>query len=157
MSARIRDIDHGFAAMRKRLAEAAKGAGVSVGVHANEGDAQHKEPAGEKPVTVLDVAIWNEFGLGVPERSFLRAWVDENDSLNREKLRRAVQLVIRGEMTLERALELVGLSMVGGIQKEIARGIPPENAAETVKRKSSSTPLIDTGQLRQSITYLVKR
>ncbi|MBY6921870.1 hypothetical protein HYH30_19035, partial [Clostridium botulinum] len=31
-----------------------------------------------------------------------------------------------------------------------------ENSAETIKRKDSDKPLIDTGELRKSITYVIK-
>lgn len=157
MSVKVRDTDHGYRKMRANLKQASKGGGVSVGIHAQEGAGEHKSKEPDaSPVTVLDVALWNEFGLGVPERSFLRAWVDENASQNREKLRKAMLLVVRGERTLEQALDLIGLSMQGGLQQKIAAGVPPPNAPETVARKGSSTPLIDTGQLRQSVTFLVR-
>lgn len=152
MSVRVTDKDNGYKKMRANLKRASKGGGVSVGIHAQEGAQQHE---GE-PATVLDVAIWNEFGLGVPERSFIRAWVDENASENREKLRKAMAMVVRGQKTLEQALELIGLSFQGGVQKKIAAGVPPPNAPETVARKGSSTPLINKGQMRQSVTYLVR-
>lgn len=149
---KIKDTDRGFAALRKRIAEAAKGAGVSVGVHAAEGAEQHK---GEEPVSLLDVAIWNELGIGVPERSFIRAWFDEANGVNRELLRRALVSVVKGQRTLPQALELVGLKFQGEVQKKIAAGVPPPNAPSTIAQKGSSTPLIDTGQLRQSITFVV--
>ncbi len=156
MSVRVTDKDHGYRKMRENLKRASKGGGVSVGVHADEGAAPEKSVTGSTPVTVLEVAIWNEFGLGVPERSFLRAWVDENASVNKEKLRKAMAMVVRGQKTLEQALELIGLSFQGGLQKKIAAGVPPANALATIAKKGSSTPLIDTGQLRQSVTFKVR-
>lgn len=152
MSVRIKDTDHGYRKMRENMKRASKGGGVSVGIHANEGAQSEAGSA----VTVLDVAIWNEFGLGVDERSFLRAWVDENASVNAEKLRKAMISVVRGQKTLEQELELIGLSFQGGIQKKIASGVMPQNRQSTIDKKGSSTPLIDTGQLRQSITFLVR-
>lgn len=156
MSVRVVSKDHGYAKMRANLKAAAKGGGVSVGVHAAEGAAQAKGSSEAEPATVLDVAYYNEFGLGVPERSFLRAWVDENASVNADKLRKAMQLVVKGQKTLPEALALLGLSFQGGIQKNMAVGIPPPNAPATVAKKGSSTPLVDTGQLRQSITFQVR-
>lgn len=152
MSFRLKDTDHGYKKMRENLKTASKGGGVSVGIHAQEG-AQSEEGGA---ATVLDVALWNEFGLGVPERSFIRAWVDENASVNKEKLRKAMAMVVRGQKTLEQALELIGLNFQGGVQKKIAAGVPPPNAPSTIAQKGSSTPLINKGQMRQSVTFQVR-
>lgn len=148
---KISDTDKGFHAFLERAREAAKGAGVSVGVHAAEG-----AEAEEGGLTVLDVAIFNEFGLGVPERSFLRAWIDENEAQNSELLRRAAKMALKGDKTLHEALELLGMKFAGGIQQRIAQGISPANAPATIAKKGSDKPLIDTGQLRQAITHAVR-
>lgn len=152
---RIKDTDHGFKKLLADVKAASKGAGVSVGVHAKEGDDPHRGKS-ENPMTVLDVAIVNEFGLGVPERSFIRSWFDENPGPNAELLRKAVKFVLTGQKTLPEAFELIGLKLTGEIQKRISRGIPPPNAPSTIAEKGSSKPLIDSGQLRSSITYLVR-
>lgn len=160
MSVTVKDVDHGFKKLLENAHAAAKGSGVSVGIHAKEGDVQHKPEPGKKPepVTVLDVAIWNEFGLGVPERSFLRAWVDQNPGPNADALRRATMMILKGERTVAEAMELVGLKLAGNMQKAIAEnslGLK-ENAASTIARKGSSKPLEDIGQMRQSITHMVR-
>jgi hypothetical protein len=159
VSVRVKDKDNGYKKLRATLKDASKGGGVSVGVHADEGAEQHKsDEPGAAPVTVLDVAIWNEFGLGVPARPFLSNWYAQADSANREALRKAMRLVVTGKMTLQQALDLVGLKFAGGLQKAIAGqtlGLLA-NAPETIARKGSSTPLIKDGQLRQSITHLVR-
>ncbi len=156
MTVRIKDADHGMRALLDRMREASKGAGISVGVHAQEGAQEHKAKDGEvAPVTILDIALFNEFGLGVPERSFIRAWFDSASKENKEALERALKLVLKGGKTLPEALELVGLRFQGQIQKFIAAGVPPANAPATVAQKGSSKPLIDTGQLRDSVTFKV--
>ena len=147
--------DHGYEQLRKNLKVAAKGAGVSVGVHAREGSEQHK--GNGEPVSVLDVAIWNELGIGVPERPFVRTWFDGSPKEHRELLQKALVSVVQGKRTLPEALELVGLKFQGEIQKALAAGTLglQANAESTVEKKGSSVPLIDEGQLRQSLTYLV--
>ena len=72
-------------------------------------------------------------------------------------LKKLLQRVIAGELTEDAALEQFGAWSKGEIQARIARGVPPPNAASTVKRKGSSTPLIDTGILRSSIDYEVRK
>lgn len=119
---------------------------ISVGIHAKEGDDQHSGG-----LSILDLGEIHEFGLGVPQRSFIRAWADENAKDN--------IAVIKSELTKsikdgkpKRHLDRAALSLEGSVKQNITSGIEPELAAETIARKGSSTPLIDTGVLRASIT-----
>jgi hypothetical protein len=112
-----------------------------------------KSPS-SRNLTVLDIATWNEFGAGnVPQRSFLRAYFDEEAPKNSKLALSLMQSCINGKRTPGQVLNLLGVKFVGEIQRRMARGIPPPNAAVTIRRKHSSKPLIDTGQLRSSITY----
>ena len=145
---RVTDKDHGAKRLLEQIAKI-KGAAVDVGVIGDKAAAQHGE------TTVADIAVIHEFGLGVPERSFVRGYVDGNPR-SMQTARKAAEAVAKG-MDVEQALNLVGLSHVGGMQQRIADGIDPPLSESTIKGKGSSTPLIDTGQLRSSITHrLVK-
>ena len=79
---RFKDTDKGFEALKARIGKAAA-ARLSVGIHEAEG-AQSED--GE--TTVLDVAVFNEFGGendNPPRRSFIADWADENaDEHNRQ-------------------------------------------------------------------------
>jgi hypothetical protein len=108
--------------------------------------------------TLIEVAMANEFGTDkIPERSFLRAWFDENQAKCKEAVKRMLIATIEGKYTPEQALNLLAQRFVGEIQKRIADGIPPANAEATVKKKGSETPLIDKGQLRSGVTYRIDR
>jgi hypothetical protein len=52
---------------------------LTVGIHEDEA---HKEKTGyegqQESVELAMVAFYNEMGIGVPERSFIRSWFDEN-------------------------------------------------------------------------------
>ena len=50
---------------------------VTTGVHRQEGAARHQSAEDDETTKVIDVAVWNEFGIGNPERSFVRRWFDE--------------------------------------------------------------------------------
>jgi hypothetical protein len=147
--ANVKDIDKGFNALFKRLDGKART--LTVGIHEAEAGA----PSGDGKLTVGEVATINEYGLGVPERSFLRSWADTGAADHKATLRRIGENVIKGKGTPEQGLEQAGLKFVGEIQAKIAGGVPPPNAPSTVARKGSSTPLIDTGQLRSSIRHKV--
>lgn len=155
-SAYIKDVDRGYEALVRRFYTLEDTPIIDVGVLEAEGAKEHE--GGERGVTVLDVATWNEFGTGqIPERSFIRAWFDQNLNGARELVRRLLESVVVGKRNLPDVPELLGTTFVGQIQKRISTGIPPKNADSTVDRKRSSKPLIDTGQLRSSITFRVRK
>lgn len=156
---RIVDRDHGYSDLRARIFGAANPK-ISVGILEADGGEPAKGSTDDDPLTILEVAIINEFGSEdgkhPPSRSFLRAWFDEAREDISARLQIEMQAVVTGKRTKAQALERVGLWAVGEIQKRIAQGIDPANADSTVARKGSSTPLIDTGQLRSSISYKVE-
>lgn len=145
----VTDTDKGF---RKRVA-AVIGAGPVDTIVGVIGDKAGEDHGG---LTVGELAEIHEFGLGVPERSFLRAWFDGNRDKVIERLRAAHRQVLLGKLTPQKAGELIGMWAVGEIQKFIADGkVKPPLDQRTIDRKGSSVPLIDTGQLRSAISYAV--
>lgn len=148
---KIIDRDRGYRRIVKRTSRAAKGRPhVDVGVMGEEARAPHGE---EGAATLAEVASYNEFGLGTPERSFIRDWYDEFLSKNRELVRMAMFRVAQGQLTQKQALELLGQRFQADIQNRIRSGIAPPNAEVTIDRKGSSTPLIDKAHLINGITY----
>lgn len=145
----------------KMLAElrALGGKTVRVGI-LDEAPKRESPGKGKKAsrATLLEVAAVHEFGApaaGIPNRSFIRATVDLKAAeiqATRDKL--AAQ-VAEGKITAQVALERLGAFVQGLVQARIAEGIGPALKPETVARKKSSKPLVDTGQLRSSVTWLV--
>lgn len=116
---------------------------------------ERRGDANEEPThSILEIATMHEFGLAhIPERSFLRAWFDSQLEKNKKAMKSAATRILKGKWTADEAMKKLGSYFQGQIQKRIAAGIPPANAPRTIANKGSSTPLIDTGQLRSSITY----
>lgn len=126
---------------------------LTVGVHGEEGGASTEDGK----TTVGEVATMNEFGLGVPERSFIRAWAEEADGECRANLKALAVAITKGAVPdAQTGLDQLGLKFVGQVQARISSGIPPENAQSTVDKKGSSTPLINRGQLRSSVRHKVE-
>jgi hypothetical protein len=155
---RIVDKDNGYDALMKASATWGDKS-IRIGVLDKDGGESHGGGT-----TVIDVATWNEFGVKdekgdwkIPPRSFIRAFGDQERAEAVKLLKRLYALVVMGRMTEEKALDMFGVWAVGRIQARIAQGIPPANADSTVRRKGSSTPLIDTGQLRSSISFEVEK
>jgi hypothetical protein len=146
---RIRDTDHGYA----RLVEAVYAFGhpkILIGVLDGE------RPHGDDQVTIQQIAEWMEFGTEhIPARSFIRAYFDENEDKLRADLKKLLPSVLLGKRTKQQVLEIIGQRAVAEIQARISAGIDPPNALSTIERKGSSTPLVDTGILRASVTYKV--
>lgn len=148
MSASVRTVDRGANALKARLKAKARSVEVGViGVKSGE-----EESPG---VTVADVATWAEYGLGQPQRSWLRDWIEENQAQVETAMRAESDAVLKGTRTKAQALARLGAWIAGAIQERIAAGIEPPNADSTIDRKGSSKPLIDKGQFRSSISSRV--
>jgi hypothetical protein len=149
--AKIRDTDRGYK-KRMKVLEKFQGASISVGVHENDGAGAHSEG-----VSVADVGAFHEFGTDdIPERSFVRGWFDEQGPENDRLIASAAKRVATGKAEIQQALDQVGAVMAGNMVARIRSGIAPELADSTVSKKGSSTPLIDSGQLTQAITWKAK-
>jgi len=124
-------------------------------------------------VTVAEIAAWNEKGTyNIPARPFLAQSYDKNENIIEAMCVEQVKAIARGEKDADKAIRAIAAMQVGLIQHEIVNGGFVPNAPITikggwmrnkksgkafkVKGKKSSTPLIDTGQMRQSVHYVIK-
>lgn len=104
------------------------------------------------------IAAVNEFGSAdgnIPERSFLRVPLRAAGKELSAVFKNSVPEAASGAITIDNLYDRVGLKAVGIVQEAISAGIDPPNAESTIKAKGSSTPLVDDGTLRQSITYVI--
>lgn len=109
-------------------------------------------------LNMAELAAIHEFGAGVPKRSFIRDTIDRNAPKYAKAMAQAGAQVTSGNKAAVRmAMKRLALQVEGDIKQRIADGVPPPNAASTVAAKGSSTPLVDTGQLRASVTAEVRR
>jgi hypothetical protein len=93
----------------------------------------------------------------LPERSFLRATLDEKGPEYVKLCREFSIKVLEGQMSIDRAMGLLGARIKADVvQRFNDNRIRPDISADTKRRKGSSTVLIDTGSLKQSIDYLVR-
>lgn len=148
---KIIERDRGWEAIKKRIPTLA-GKLLKVGVLESAG--MHKTASiGGKVLSMAELATVHEYGLGVPQRSFIRSTVTEQEQAIRATLRKVGDRVLMGKMTAEQGLRVLGEDIKSKIQRKITTGPFVPNAPSTIARKGSSRPLIDTGSLRASISY----
>jgi hypothetical protein len=144
----IRESDHGWKRIAREVRANARTT-LAIGIQGAQGSRKHVD----SELTVAEIATLNEHGTsGIPARSFLRSTVDTNEPKYRKVLRGVADAVIAGKLDARTGLELVGEIIVGDVKQAIADGIPPPNAPSTIAAKGSSVPLIDSGQMRNSVT-----
>jgi hypothetical protein len=154
-------IDHGLAAFRRKLAVLRlKKSYVKAGAMSNKAARTAAKPGVNSGLTNAELASIHEFGLGtVPARPFIRPPFVQHRSEYLAILRDAFRKSLRSNdpAGYRRALALVGQKMAADIKNYVTTGtgVPPPLAASTIKAKGSSRPLVDTGQLINSVTYEV--
>lgn len=181
MSSRISD-KNPFA-VQDLIKKLSQKASITVGIHAEQGDAPKKEfehkigpvregatgkEAGwkarkQESLDVATVAAAHEFGIGTVPRPFVSGWVDEHSAEVQPALAKVLAAIIKtGKGTIEDAAKRFGLWAAGQMQKRMADGIPPALSPERLAEKAQltgqekATPLILTGQLRSSIRSKVE-
>lgn len=129
---------------------------VEVGVLANEATGRIYDNG----LNVLQVAAIHEYGLGnSPQRSFLKMPQELKEKEISAFIRKQLNKVLDGEKSVSKGLGLIGVYNVNIISDAFATGgfgkWPPLET-ETISAKGRSKPLIDTGTLKNSISYEVK-
>lgn len=111
----------------------------------------------EDGTTIAEVAAHNELGSSdTPERPFMRQSFENHESELQAACDAANRLVSSGG-SADQALQQIGVVAKGLVQDEIVNGGFAPNAESTIKKKGSEQPLIDTGTMRQSVNFVVKR
>lgn len=124
-----------------------KGRRVNVGIFQNQGE------------DLVEYAAANEFGTEkIPERSFLRAGIDE--ARRRGDIQRKVAdllfLVVTGKISPLAALVRLGIFGAEIVKKKIDQGPFAALAPSTIRRKGSDVPLIESGRMRRNITSRIR-
>ena len=87
----------------------------------------------------------------IPAYNWLRPGVESGN----EEYLKIITEGVGDQQPMVQILEVIGLVAVGRVQQYMVDLRSPPNAPQTIARKCSSNPLIDTGSLRQSVTHKV--
>ena len=91
----------------------------------------------------------------IPERSFLRGGFDHNRKAIADTAERLLEKLVEGTIDAETLLEFLGENTVGRIKNYLVDLRTPPNSSLTIRQKGSSNPLIDSGHLKDAITYKI--
>ena len=103
--------------------------------------------------SVIMVGTVHEFGSpsrNIPQRSFLRSTVESNKRSYRNLFKKLSKKIANGDITKLEALRLIGLQVQTDVREKIT------DIKEPALKSRDGNPLIDTGHLRQSITFEVE-
>lgn len=146
MSVKITGLQQAQDALRKELEKFASEKFALVGIHEAAGDAKGTE------MTMATLGAIQHFGNdNIPARPWLDVGVESG---NKEYIAIIQEGVVKG-LSTEQILNQVGASAAGFAQDWITKLKNPPNAKSTIKKKGSDNPLIDTGAMRQSVTWTV--
>ena len=103
--------------------------------------------------SVIMVGTVHEFGSpakNIPQRSYLRSTVENNKRLYKSMFKKLADRIIKDKITKKEALGLIGLQVQTDVRQKIT------DIKDPALKSRDGNPLIDTGHLRQSITYKVE-
>lgn len=153
----VKDKDLGFAEIQRQVA-LLDGSHVKIGfqegtVTKMQVKGQRKKAAG---LSMAQIAAENEFGTNrIPARPFMSTSFDENKALINKAIQGEYNKILGGKSTTERSLGLMGQLLTKLIVQKIRAIVYPPNSPITIAIKKSSKPLIDFGQMVQSVRYKV--
>lgn len=149
MGMNIKGLQQAQAALKKEIDKLRTPYYTLVGIH---------ESAGVEPnsggMTVATLGAIQHFGNDViPERRWLDTGAESGTKEYLDVIREGVEDGLDSKQIMAR----VGLEAEGAIKQYITDLDTPPNKPSTIKRKGSSNPLIDTGNMRASVTSTVER
>lgn len=146
----VEDKDLGYQKIIRGF-QALDGVAVTAGIHADAGR--------QDGVDLVDIAVFNEYGTrNIPARPFVRLAFDKNEAAWNKTIEAGCTAMANGTADVNRLTSVLGAQMVGDVQEVIGdRSLLAPNAPSTIKQKGSDAPLIDSGRLRQSVSYKVKK
>lgn len=136
---------------------------VMVGIPASKAE---REEGDEEPINNAQLGYIHEFGspkANIPARPFLNPGIKRAQESINNHLQKAAKAAMDGnEEKVDVELNATGLVAQAGARYEINNGDLAPLAESTIaarkrRGRTGTKPLIDTGQLRNSITYVIRK
>jgi len=117
---------------------------------------------------IINRAIWNNFGTEeevrlvdgslspsevIPERPFMDNALLDNRKKYKREMKKAARKIMKGKLSTGLVVNRIGILAKGDIQLEIINLKAPKNADSTIEKKGSDNPLVDSGEMGNSVEY----
>lgn len=130
-------------------------------------------PAGKVAGDLISIAYWNHEGTSrakgdvfrrngktgisgpIPPRPFIQVAMYAGQGDLRAFIRAEAKAIVSGKGDIRQSLERLGMMGAQMIQDQIGSNMAPANSPMTIALKGSSATLIDTGRIRQSVTWKI--
>jgi tRNA A37 methylthiotransferase MiaB len=143
MASGVRVIDKGWERIQEELKKI-HGSTVKVGYP------EEKAKDHEGGIDVAALATIHEYGTEhIPPRPFMTQAYDKNRTKINNLIQKEYSSILEGKSTVHDSLQKIGVFGVGTIKEIFRSGKFEPNKPATKKRKKSSQPLIDNGDLRK--------
>ncbi len=110
--------------------------------------------------SVLEVGAAHEYGIGVPQRSFLRAtWIKKDKEINKIKQNAFLEMIDLS-MSVQDGFDFLGVGARNFVLEAFINGgfgAWQPLSAETIALKGNSKILFEKGTLKNSITHEVRK
>lgn len=93
----------------------------------------------------------------IPPRPFGSTLMDNYGTEIKKFYNKDVGDSLKGKRPMKQALNRIGFIAAGKMKQNLSAGKWEPNAESTIKKKGSSQPLIDTGEMRRAITWVLKK
>ena len=135
-----------------------RGIRARVGVLAEKGGSVTQQGS---DLTLVELAAVHEFGspaANIPERSFLRSTFRERSAKALASMvAKITKAILANKVTVKQGVNMLGAWGATEVKNTITQTeIPPPLKPATIAAKGSKRPLVDTGQLLNSITWVVE-
>lgn len=105
---------------------------------------------------LVDIALYNELGTStIPSRPFLAQTVQMHEEEIKEMAATEISQTLIGKKDSQQAFNAIGEDVRQKVQNRINEGQFVPNAPSTIKHKGHDRPLIDTGTMRDNISYTI--
>lgn len=137
---------------------------VLVGVPA-EGASRQPEEGEKSAPTNAQIGYWMEYGApeaNIPARPHLMPGIERAQDAITARLARTGEAALTGSReAVDQGLNAVGLVAQNAVRREVTDGAFAPLAKRTIQRRQAkgrtgTKPLIDTGQYRRSLTYVIR-
>ena len=154
MSVEIRQKNPGW--LKKLLKRYQSDSVLAVGYPASE-TGSIRYPDGESVIMVAAVNSFGSASRGIPPRPFMTEGAEPALEATAPIAAALIPALNAGRATVEDILKDMGPFAEAAFKEKLTAGPWESNSEFTVQQKGSSTPLIDTGLLRNSLTHAVRK